>query len=88
MSLCLDFPETQRMQRRRRYRAWWRIGTRIVGVGDVIAGNPASRYITLHGADWPLTLTSGHPMFATIVDGVTGVYQKTITLDGSSSWQQ
>jgi len=61
---------------------------RVVGVGDVVSGsNPPSRYVTLHGADWPVALT-GASLFATIVDGVTGVYQKTITLDGSSSWQQ
>jgi hypothetical protein len=36
-----------------------------------------------------LMTAAGSPpqVFATIVDGVTGVYQKTITLDGSSSWQ-
>ena len=61
---------------------------RIVGVGDVIAGNPAQRFVTLHGADWPMAATRAQPLFATVVNGVTGVFQKTITLDGSSSWQQ
>jgi hypothetical protein len=83
---------------------------RIVSVGDV-AGSPATRFVTLQGADWPLTqvytkIVSGVPVpttllteinavggtaplvFATVVEGVTGVYQKTITLDGNSSWAQ
>ena len=67
---------------------------RIVGVGDV---NPPitndtsignDRFVTLHGPDWPTAVTAGQQVYATIVDGVTGVFQKSITLDGSSSWQQ
>ena len=73
------------------YLDWYRI----VGVGEIIAGSPATRDVTLHGPDWPSAMLqqfaaafgTSTQVYATIVDGVTGVFQKTITLDGTSSWQ-
>ncbi|MBI2825988.1 MAG: hypothetical protein HYX69_14990 [Planctomycetia bacterium] len=50
-------------------------------------GSPAKpyRYVTLHGSDIPLNYQAA---FATVVEGVIGVYQKTITLDGDSAWSR
>jgi hypothetical protein len=42
-----------------------------------------ARLVRLQGPDWGLTTPTG---YAVIVDGVIGVFQKTITVDGTSDW--
>ncbi|HEX4131636.1 MAG TPA: prepilin-type N-terminal cleavage/methylation domain-containing protein [Pirellulales bacterium] len=45
-----------------------------------------ARLVRLEGPDWPLAPTGFTSGFATIVNGVVGVYQKTIVLDRTSAW--
>ena len=63
---------------------WYRI-TAVDDKAELASKN--IRWVTLHGPDWP-SVSYLSNVYATIVDGVVGVYQKTITLDGTSSWQQ
>jgi hypothetical protein len=69
---------------------WYRVVA--VDDGSALSATGGSRYVTLHGADFPPSTAlqpAGNPLqpvFATFVEGVVGVYQKTITLDGDSAW--
>ena len=69
---------------------WYRINA--VDDGADLASS-GQRHVTLHGPDWPTSAVvnaASVPIatYATLVDGVVGVYQKTITLDGTSPWRQ
>ncbi len=67
----------------------WLDWYRITAVDDGADLSNGKRWVTLHGADWLLpSQASGAPqVYATIIDGIVGVYQKTITLDGNSQWK-
>lgn len=64
---------------------WYRVSAVDDGA-DLKSSNP-SRWVTLHGPDWPNETFLKNNVNATIIDSVVGVYQKTITLDGNSAWQ-
>jgi len=71
--------------KKRTWLDWYRISA-VDDDAEVKRGTPV-RFVTLHGPDWPIDGTFSSISNATIIDGVVGVYQKTITLDGNSSWQ-
>lgn len=65
------------------------------GSDDIVAPNtnpppagasPYSRAVTLQGRDWLPAVVPGFRTQATIVDGVVGVFEKTVRLESSSLW--
>ncbi|HWB00264.1 MAG TPA: prepilin-type N-terminal cleavage/methylation domain-containing protein [Pirellulales bacterium] len=69
---------------------WYRVRSAASDISQPVdTGGQWSRALRLEGPDWVLPPAGGNVSgYATIVDGLIGVYEKTITTDGASIWSQ